>query len=76
MHASEAYEVVSKSTEDVKKLLEEGDVLDDDQLTIMKDLHTQLRLTESVLEVQRFKRMGRGCSKGIQGRYCHRWPLS
>lgn len=53
MQASEAYEVVSKSTEDIKKLLEEGDVLDDDQLTIMKDLHTQLKLTESVLEVQR-----------------------
>jgi len=51
--ASEAYELVSKSTDDLKKLLEEGDVLDDEQLTIMRELHTQLKLTESVLQVQR-----------------------
>ena len=53
MKANEAYEVVSKSTEELKKLLEEGEVLDDEQLTIMRDLHTQLKLTESVLQVQR-----------------------
>ena len=28
-------------------------MLDDEQLTIMRDLHTQLKLTESVLQVQR-----------------------
>ena len=53
MKANEAYEVVSKGTEELKKLLEEGEVLDDEQLTIMRDLHTQLKLTESVLQVQR-----------------------